>query len=141
MASKGAISLSVKTDTKKLRKLLERAPRAGDEVLGSVAFDTERFMKQLFNTGPAGRRYGSHIASAPEFPPNVDTGKYRNSITAKRKALHSWTVQTDTEYAPILEFGSQDGRLEKRPVFMPGKEHAEKLLPKRVSDMLNGAIQ
>jgi HK97 gp10 family phage protein len=116
----------VKVDSKKLKKLIREAPGKFDDAIQAVARDGEAYVKRQFNTSPPGRTYKigtvTHIASRPGYPPNVDTGKLRNSIYSYREKPGVWVISTgDTEYAMYLEFGTRT--MAARPFMGPTADY------------------
>lgn len=65
-----------------------------------------------------------HQASAPGEAPAIDYGVLVNSIQLDFPRPGVGVVYTNTEYAPVLEFGGI--RMEARPFFKPA---AEKVFP------------
>jgi hypothetical protein len=133
----------VRYDNRKLREIVAKAPERADRWLASVASDIADDIKLQFNTGPAGRTYRRggivHIASAPGYPPNVDTGRLRASIRSRRiKRLH-YQVEDGTEYGLALEIGSEARKLRPRPFFTPViTEWRQRKLRERIDDLVRG---
>lgn len=91
------------------------------------------------------RARGFHRASAPGFPPAVDTGRLRASFIADQLGRWKYGYATVTKkdkavvlnygssvvYAPVLEYGNRRGTLKARPYLRPSvavfRKGAEKL--------------
>jgi hypothetical protein len=122
---------------KRLQQIIRTHPKLADDAIGALAFEGERYIKQGFNTSPPGHTYQlydprrTHTASQEGFPPNVDTGLLRNSITARRQGLLHWDISTDKDYAPHLEFGTET--MGARPFMEPAARWLEGQV-KRVFD-------
>lgn len=120
----------VKINDRELQRLIRVHPQKADDAIGATAYEGERYIKQSFNTSPPGETYQlynprrTHTASQDGFPPNVDTGKLRNSIQAEPVSRLHWQIGTDTEYAPHLEFGTSN--MGARPYMEPGANWLEK---------------
>jgi HK97 gp10 family phage protein len=110
-----------------LQELARTAPDQVDEAVKAVAFELQGDIQLSFNTSPPGRTYGKHVASAPGYPPNVDTGTLRASIRASQVKEMVWQVTAGTDYAIPLEFGTP--RMQARPFFRPKVEGMKKKMP------------
>lgn len=65
-------------------------------------------------SGPrSGRRYGSHVASAPGEPPAADTGTLMGSFRPIQGAPNVAGIETSVSYAGLLEGGTS--RMAARP--------------------------
>jgi hypothetical protein len=127
------MSYRVTTDTRRLKRLIQQAPRQAEDVLDAAAFEGERIVKLSFNTSPAGRTYTrggtTHTASLPGYPPNIDTGKLMNAIAIEKPGRFKRRITTgDTEYAPYLEFGTR--KMASRPFMAPMAVALERLMPR-----------
>lgn len=89
----------------------------GDAVAQEVTDD----IKLSFGTGAVDRMYkrgrAIHYASAPGYPPAVDTGALRASMHWKRVGKHKWRIQDGVECGIWLELGTT--RIEPRPFLGP----------------------
>lgn len=82
---------------------------------------------------------GSGERSKPGEPPNTDTGRLANSISATHKAgAHEAFVHTDIDYAPHLEFGTV--KMEARPFLAPQMETVQQKLHDGVKRAINRQI-
>lgn len=123
----------VTLDKRKLEQLIRRSPQQADDLVEAAAREGERIVKMSFGTGAAGRTYTrggvTHTASAPGGPPAIDTGKLMNAIAVYRPGAFRRQIHTgDTEYAPMLEFGTR--KMAARPFMGPMAEELRKLLPR-----------
>lgn len=133
----------VRYDNRKLREIIARTPERADRWLASVASDITDDIKLGFGTGPAGRTYRRrrivHVASAPGYPPNVDTGRLRASLRSRRVARLHYRIEDGTEYGLALEMGSEARNLRPRPFVTPViTEWRVRKLGERVGDLLRG---
>jgi hypothetical protein len=111
------MSVRIELNTRKLDNLLRNLDKITDRALGGLAFDGEAYIKGSMGASP----------SAAGDPPGVDTGKLRNSIRAEREKALRWSVSTDTEYGPHLEFGTS--RMAPRPFMGPGLDYLARTAP------------
>lgn len=115
------------------------ATKANAEAMSRAVFLVERDVKQSFGTGASRadvtvkRGNKRHRPSAAGFPPNVDTGSLRASITGivEKKKLKiigfvgshlgklaaKADVGTDLEYGVYLELGTR--KMQPRPYLRP----------------------
>lgn len=115
-------TIQIRYDNRKLRRLIQRHPQRvqqfGDIVAEAIVGD----IVQSFGTSPPGRRYERgnvmHVASQPNYPPNVDTGTLRASIRWKRERRFQWRVSDGVEYGVELEYGLREN-LAPRPFMTP----------------------
>lgn len=77
--------------------------------------------------GGAQNLSATHIASAPGYPPNSDTGRLANSVTFRVTGQAEAEVFSNAKYGPMLEFGTL--KIKPRPLWRPERE---KLAPKYV---------
>ncbi len=104
-------------------KIMRENPVKADLAIEAMAFDGERYVKQIMNDSPKdGRTYivGSgqtHVASSPGNPPRPDTKTLINSIHVKSKGLALYAIRAATDYAFGLEFGTS--KTAARPAFIP----------------------
>lgn len=80
----------------------------------------------------------THTASAPGEAPATDTGRLANSIQADIQGKQA-TVFTNTEYAPWLEFGTQD--MEPRPFMFPAMEKERPKFQDRLNRVVDVAAK
>lgn len=131
----------VKINDRELQRLIRTHPQQADDAIGATAYEGERYIKQSFNTSPPGETYQlynprrTHTASQDGFPPNVDTGKYRNSWQAGRLSQNHWQVATDDEKGPHLEFGTSN--MGARPHVEPAANWLEKQIPRIFRNFLD----
>ena len=98
----------VRIDKRKLQETIRNAPQKADDMIGALAFEGERYVKQSFGTSP----------SSPGDPPGVDTGNLRNSINVQRVKQLVRSINTGAvEYAIYLEYGTS--RMAARPYMRP----------------------
>lgn len=104
-----------------LRKLAKATPRDADNAIEALAREGERYAKMEMNTSPPGRVYvrdsGTHVASQPGHPPNIDTGTLVNSISVEPRGQMQRAVVDGVEYGVFLEFGTR--RMGARPFMGP----------------------
>jgi hypothetical protein len=117
---KATIRLS-RVDTRRLQQLIGSLPGAVDDALNAAAHEALAQIQLSFNTSPAGETYthGSieHVASAPGYPPNVDTGTLRASMRAEKAGPLEYQVMDGVEYGVYLELGTE--RVAARPFVTP----------------------
>lgn len=111
------MKLTFALEKRRLDQLPNNAASALETIIGTAAQDIANDVILSFGTSPAGRRYGRHVASAPGYPPNVDTGALRASIKAIRKGRYVWWVQDGVPYGVHLEIGTS--RMAARPFLRP----------------------
>lgn len=114
--------VDVTLDLTKLNAAIRQYPGRLDAWLRSIAIDVANEAKLSFNTGPGGRTYRRgrklHIASSPNYPPNVDTGTLRASIRMTKMGPNHYRVQDGVDYGIWLEDGVP-GRMQPRPFLQP----------------------
>lgn len=128
--------MSVQKDTRIMDALIQNSEEHLSDWLRVLGNDIVTDIKLSFGTSPPGREYthGSttHVASQPDYPPNIDTGLLRASINFKMLSKLSGRIQDGTKYGRYLELGSAffsgDNRLEKRPFITPVIEKYRKQL-------------
>lgn len=117
-----AKNVDVTLDMTKLNRAIREYPGTLDAWLRSIAEDVSNEAKLSFNTGPGGRTYKRgrrvHVASSPNYPPNVDTGTLRASIRVMKRGVHHYRVMDGVEYGIWLEDGVP-GRMLPRPFLGP----------------------
>lgn len=116
-------NFEIKVDQRKLQQLIATEPERVDKWLRGVAQQIVGDIKLSFGTSPDGREYErgtvTHIASQPNYPPNVDTGTLRASIDSRPVASRKLTyeIHDGVEYGYHLEMGTE--RMEARPFVAP----------------------
>lgn len=116
-------NFEIKIDQRKLQQLIATEPERVDKWLRGVAQQIVGDIKLSFGTSPDGRAYErgtvTHIASQPNYPPNVDTGTLRASIDSRPVASRKLTyeIHDGVEYGYHLEMGTE--RMEARPFVAP----------------------
>lgn len=94
--------------------------------ISMLAIRHQGVMKKVVSTKGTGRIYVKksgrrHQASAPGFPPTVDTGHYRRSIQVDLSRVNDTPplarTGTNVVYGPRLEFGG--GKVAPRPHWIP----------------------
>ena len=104
-------------DMSKLLEIERKCGMKADEVIGKIAQDCERYIKEHFSTSspsPAGS------------PPGVDTGALKNSILAE-PGDDGWMLHDGVEYGVWLEYGTEN--MAARPWMLPGVEAVTNNLP------------
>lgn len=122
----------------RIPELKAKFPNLVQEIIDKTALDVQRFAIELMQMPKSGRTYKrgskSHQASAPGEAPAIDTGNLVNSIEVKHpKKLLATVGPSDVEYAAVLEFGSEDGKIAARPFMSPA---AEKARPKFIQALM-----
>jgi hypothetical protein len=111
----------VRVDSAKLRAIIADNPAMVDEVLRSAANEMLGDIVLSFNTSPPGREYERggvvHVASAEDYPPNVDTGALRASMNVQKQKAGEYWIQDGVEYGLYLEEGTE--RMGARPFIAP----------------------
>jgi HK97 gp10 family phage protein len=74
-----------------------------------------------------------HMTSAPNSPPNTDTGRLVSSVVVEVQREDVY-VGSGLEYAPHLEFGTKN--MTQRPWLNPALEQNRKRISKIVSDAI-----
>ena len=134
--------------------IMKLATEANTDAMKKATLFLEGEVKQVFGTGASridvakkrrskGKRGTFHRPSAPDFPPNVDTGTLRASITGVtevmgleiqgfvgsdlEKIAAKSDVGTDLEYGYYLEIGTT--KMDARPFLRPTlKANGKKIL-------------
>lgn len=116
-------SINIKLDTRVLDNLIRQGPDEVDRFLRTVGNLMVADIKQEFGTSPAGRTYRrgsvSHTASKGGYPPNVDTGALRSSVTLRKVGDGHYEIHDQVKYGVFLEMGSSNGKLAARPWMRP----------------------
>lgn len=132
--SKSAQGFSVTLNNKVLLDLIRDAPDEADKVIRKLAVEGVGYVKLSMGTSPAGASYGAHIASAPGYPPNVDTGALRAGIGNESRGQHKAAITSSQEYGPHLEFGTS--RMGARPFMRPMAEWLNKQIDDHFQDFI-----
>lgn len=129
-----------------LAKMAERYGKAVADALvvsGEMVRSTAIKSIQQKSNGAMVTRYRSgggsyqHMASAPNSPPNTDTGALVRSIVVEVQREDVY-VGSGLEYAPHLEFGTKFGtkHMTQRPFLNPALEQNRRRIVKTVSDAM-----
>lgn len=127
---------------KNLAKMAERYGKAVANALyvsGEMVRSTAIKSIQQKSNGEMVTRYreggGSyqHMASAPNSPPNTDTGALVRSVVVEVQREDVY-VGSGLEYAPYLEFGTK--RMTQRPWLNPALEQNRRRIVKVVTDAM-----
>jgi hypothetical protein len=106
------IRITVKDHTPELMQKLEAA--IGRFVRKGAGYVKGQLVTKIA-AAKSGRRYGSHIASAPGEAPASDSGNLIGSITEIFPSTLEAKIGTPVEYALYLEEGTS--RMEPRPLW------------------------
>ena len=111
------MAFEYRLDARRLREM--EADTAGrDRWLRGVGNQMVGDIVLSFGTSPPGRQYGSHVASVPGHPPNVDTGDLRNSIRLIKVGNLRYRIVDGVSYGAELELGLREG-VAARPFIEP----------------------
>jgi hypothetical protein len=133
------MSVKIELNMRALNRLQKNLPQITGARLRALAYEGEAYIKQSFGASP----------SQPGEPPGVDTGKLRLSIRAEKESTFAWSIATDAEYAPYLEFGTSmktDGlapgnvRMRPRPFMGPGLDYIASIAPDRFNGFLEKSL-
>ena len=119
-------SLEIEVDLKVLDAFMKRFNANADRALDAAAQVIVNDIVQSFGTSPPGIEYGSHVASQPGFPPNVDTGALRGSMHWQRGDDLERFIRDGVEYGEYLELGVG---METRPFLAPAMRRFAKRAP------------
>lgn len=115
------MSLKMTIDTSMMTKIRQALPEQISALLRGAANEMVSDMKMSMGTSPAGATYKhgnvSHVASAPGYPPNPDTGALRASINFYPESNTRVVIADGVEYGLYLEIGTE--RIEPRPFVVP----------------------
>ena len=114
----------VNLDLSGMDEAIRRAGTEGEKLLDVLSELFVGNVKESFNTGPAGRTYGTHVASMEGNPPNVDTGAYTNSLRWENGGSFEREVY-GLEYGAYLE----DNTELNRPHLNPAMDDVNDTLP------------
>jgi len=128
-----AKDFEVRVNKQRLEAIMRNLPSRTDDALDTLALEGKRIVQMSFNTSGAGRTYQRrggrfHVASVAGMPPNIDTGKLMNAIYIYTPKRFWRAISTgDTEYAPMLEFGTS--KMAARPFMRPMVIQLRKMIP------------
>lgn len=128
--TKPAANMTVHVDLSEMERLIREVPEQVSDFLDAEAEQMVNGIKLSFGSGPAGRAYWRgnvvHVASAPGYPPNVDTGTLRLSIDWETVDQFTRRIHDGVEYGVDLEFGKTN--MAPRPFMGPEFERARRRL-------------
>ena len=97
----------VTLDRRALEQLIVRAPERADAALDEAAQTGVDLALASFGASPEGRVYRRHrsiyVASQPGYPPNVDTGRLRDSWILDFASPTRAMTSTNVTYARFVE--------------------------------------
>jgi hypothetical protein len=112
---------TIHLDKAKLEQMIRQHPGKAADLVQATALEGQRIVQMSLGTGPAGRSYtrggATHVASAPGYPPNIDTGALLNDIHVEPRGALVRAVTTSMDYAPHLEYGTTN--MAARPFMGP----------------------
>lgn len=115
------MSVTVKLDNAKLKKLIGDVPQRKSRIIRKIAFDMSADMQNSMGASP----------SSPGEPPGIDTGTLFNSIEP-RESGSGWGI-FGAEHGLLLEDGTftPDGKIwvAARPFIRPAADRASDRLP------------
>lgn len=117
--------ITVTLDTKGMDEAIRRAGAEGQKLMDALAEQYIGNVKLQFDTSPDGRTYkrgkkGQHVASQPGYPPNVDSGAYRDSLRWESAGQFDREIH-GAEYGIYLE----DSAVLNRPHLNPAMRQLE----------------
>lgn len=92
-----------------------------------------------YEGGPIPTGWKLHQASAPGEFPAGETGHLANDVTITKTGEGRRDVDFNADYAAVLEFGSEDGKLAARPAAGPAVELARPGFEAGAAAVLRGA--
>ena len=120
------------------RQRVRKAVAAGGQMVRTTA------VKSINQQSGGGKRYikynpnRTHLASAPNTPPNTDTGYLVNNIFLTFTADKlSAMVTSRAKYSAALEFGARSINLEPRPFMVPALEENRN----KIQDLFKKALR
>lgn len=127
-----------------LRKLDEDAQKEVKKAVEATGLSLRGAIVKKYQRGPAtGEIYEkynprrTHQASAPGEAPATDTGRLASSVVTNDVGPMTVEVETDVEYGPWLEFGTQ--RIAPRPNWVPSIQEEEPKYLRRVEAAIRKA--
>lgn len=118
--------MEVQMDLSGFERVLREEPGRCEAFLDWMAASIEQEIQESFGTSPPGRTYKrgrrTHVASQPEYPPNVDIGTLARSIHSERSATLERTISDGVEYGIYLEDGTTT--IAPRPFMGPAFDEA-----------------
>jgi HK97 gp10 family phage protein len=140
--------MEITGDEEIVRKLRALGKTGEDEAEAAVNAMSQRVrthaiksIQRSNSTGVTYEKYKprrTHTASAPNNPPNTDTGALVRSIKAIVSGM-AGKVGTDLEYAYFLEIGTQ--AMEERPWLWPAVEANQAWYLDRMQEALDRAVE
>ncbi len=124
------MSFSLKSN---INQVLASQRRKLEKVVSDTTHNIQGRIRDDMAEEKHGRKYGSHVASAPGESPAIDTGFLANSIQVEAEGLTA-IVGTNAEYAEVLEFGGV--HMEPRPFMEPAFEAEAPVFEKALLDAL-----
>lgn len=117
-------------DTKGLQQLIRTEPQKVERWLKGFAEAMVTDIKLSMNTSPAGQSYTrggiTHVASQPNYPPNVDIGTLYGSIRQEKVSSLTYHISDGVEYGIMLEDGTES--IAPRPFVQPAFDRASKMI-------------
>jgi hypothetical protein len=108
-------------DTRILDRIAAQLGDKIDDFIGEAANEMLNDVVLSFGSSPPGIEYkrgdSVHIASAPGYPPNPDTGTLRGSMMVSREQANERLIHDQTEYGVYQEYGTEE--IEARPFLGP----------------------
>ncbi|XAI96827.1 hypothetical protein [Synechococcus phage Ssp-JY40] len=90
-------------------------------VSAAVYESADAIRAEAFRSISAGSVSGAgHVPSAPNTPPNRDTGELQSKLKTAPTGPISAEVRSEAEYAAALEFGTS--RMAQRPYMRPARD-------------------
>lgn len=125
-----------RVDKTVLQNLIVTMPGLLDDALADVAEQIAGDIVDSFDTSPGGRTYGTHVASLPGYPPNVDSGDLQASIDWERVELMHYVVYDGVPYGIFLELGTEN--MDPRPFVVPVFELWRRIFPSFIAERMPG---
>ena len=126
-----------------MQNIIRQQPQLRSDLLDAAAEAIVTDVKTSFNTSPPGRSYKrrtvTHVASRPNYPPNVDTGALRASIRAIRVNENVRWVADGVEYGVWLESGTS--RMAARPFMNPAFRRFGRHWPQFAHDFIRDRLK
>lgn len=120
----------IRLDMSGIEKLLREEPGKVSRWLDGLAEGIVTDAKLSMGTSPPGATYQrggvSHTASAPGYPPNVDTGSLRNSLHWEATGEHERTISDGVEHGIMMEEGTEN--ILPRPFMRPAFDQAREVM-------------
>lgn len=131
--------------SKKIMSSAQMFERVKDAVAKALDEESKKLLADIrgqMRAPKSGRWYGSHRASAPGEAPAEDSKKLINSLRA-RKSQEGLKVRISAEvgYAKLLEHGTPNGKIKKRPFMAPAKKKFEPIIKRRLESVVAKQIR